>query len=77
MWELDGKAILVTGASGGIGGATVTKLKDAGAKVYAAGRSRDELEKLAAQTGCETLIFDLTSEDEIRRAIEGLPLWGW
>nr|WP_235677309.1 SDR family oxidoreductase [Agrobacterium vitis] len=76
MWELDGKAILVTGASGGIGGATVKTLKEVGARVYAAGRSRDELDKLAAQTGCETLIFDLTSEDEIRGAVEGLPLWG-
>ena len=43
MWRLDGRTILVTGASGGIGGQTVRRLIQAGAKVIASGRSKQAL----------------------------------
>ena len=76
MWGLDGRTILVTGASGGIGGATVHQLKAAGADVIASGRSAEALDKLAGETGCRTLRFDLSVESEVRGAIEGLDLWG-
>jgi NAD(P)-dependent dehydrogenase (short-subunit alcohol dehydrogenase family) len=76
MWGLDGRTILVTGASGGIGGATVRHLMRAGADVIASGRSRESLDKLAAETGCRVLLFDLTSEDSVRGALDGLDLWG-
>lgn len=73
----DGKGpILVTGASGGIGGATVRQLVAAGATVIANGRNAEALAELAAETGCATLPFDLTCEDEVKGAIEGLDLWG-
>lgn len=68
--------ILVTGANGGIGAATVRQLVAAGATVIANGRNTDALEALAAETGCATLPFDLTSEDAIREALDGLDLWG-
>src|SRR3954470_17323258 len=68
--------ILVTGASGGIGAATVRQLRAAGAEVIASGRNREQLDKLAAETGCRTLPFDLTSEESVRSALEGLDLWG-
>src|SRR3954447_4505285 len=68
--------ILVTGASGGIGAATVRQLRAAGAEVIASGRNREQLDKLAAETGCRTLPFDLSSEESIRDALEGLDLWG-
>lgn len=76
MWGLDGRAVLVTGASGGIGGATVRQLVAAGASVIASGRSTDALDALAAETGCRTLPFDLTSEDSVREALHDFDLWG-
>ncbi len=76
MWGLDGRTVLVTGASGGIGGAVVRQLLEAGASVIASGRSTAALDALAAQTGCGTLPFDLASEDSIRGALLGLELWG-
>ncbi|WP_237477800.1 SDR family oxidoreductase [Lichenibacterium dinghuense] len=76
MFGLDGKTVLVTGASGGIGGATVRQLVAAGADVVAGGRSVDALAALAASTGCRTLPFDLESEDSIRGAVGDLDLYG-
>jgi L-xylulose reductase len=76
MWGLDGRTILVTGASGGIGGATVRQLIEAGADVIASGRSKEALDTLANETGCRVLPFDLTSEDSIRGALADLDLWG-
>ena len=76
MADMSGRPILVTGASGGIGGATVRQLVAAGADVIASGRAEDVLASLASETGCRTLPFDLTSEDSVRSALEGLDLWG-
>jgi NAD(P)-dependent dehydrogenase (short-subunit alcohol dehydrogenase family) len=76
MKGLDKGPILVTGATGGIGGAIVRQLTEAGADVIANGRNTEGLETLAAETGCRTLAFDLESEDQIRDALEGLDLWG-
>ena len=76
MTGVDKGPILVTGASGGIGGATVRQLVAAGAEAIASGRNEEALAALAAETGCRTLPFDLQSEDSIREALEGLDLWG-
>lgn len=73
---LDGRTILVTGASGGIGGATVRHLLAAGADVIAGGRSESALAALADETGVSTLAFELDSEESVRDAVEGLDLWG-
>ena len=76
MSSFDKGPILVTGASGGIGAATVRQLRAAGAEVIASGRNGEQLAKLAAETSCRTLAFDLTSEESVRDALEGLDLWG-
>ncbi len=76
MADYDKGPILVTGASGGIGAATVRHLAARGAEVIASGRDAVRLDALAAETGCRTLPFDLTSEDGVREALEGLDLWG-
>lgn len=68
--------VLVTGASGGIGGAVVRQLRAAHADVIASGRNTEALAELAAATGCRTLAFDLESEDSVRGALDGLDLWG-
>jgi 3-oxoacyl-[acyl-carrier protein] reductase len=51
MFELSGKKALVTGASGGIGGAIARALHRQGASVLLAGTRRDALEQLAAELG--------------------------
>lgn len=76
MTDFNGRTILVTGASGGIGGATVRQLAAANADVIASGRSLEKLGTLAREVGCRTLAFDLTKEEEVRGALEGLDLWG-
>ncbi len=76
MTDLNGRTILVTGASGGIGGETVRQLVSAGADVIASGRSLEALEALAAETGAKVLPFDLTSEESVRDALDGLDVYG-
>jgi len=76
MTEFQGRTILVTGAGGGIGGATVRQLVGKGATVIAAGRSAESLEAIVAQTGASPLVFDLESEDSIKNAVDELELWG-
>src|SRR6266851_2592656 len=59
---LSGKAVLVTGASAGIGRATAIALAQAGAKIIATGRRKPELDTLAKQCGggaIETIVGDL------------------
>ncbi len=50
MFELDGRVALITGATGGIGGAIANQMRAAGATVVVSGRSMD---KLNAQFGDE------------------------
>ncbi|CAN7446650.1 SDR family oxidoreductase [Agrobacterium tumefaciens] len=76
MTDFQGRTILVTGGSGGIGGETVRHLVRANADVIAAGRSQEALEAIAKETGCRTLAFDLARNEEIRAALKGLDLWG-
>lgn len=76
MDSFSGRTVLVTGASGGIGGATVRRLRKEGATVLAAGRDEEALAALAEETGARPLPFELTEEDSIRTAIEGRDLDG-
>jgi 3-oxoacyl-[acyl-carrier protein] reductase len=56
MFSLDGKAALVTGASGAIGGAIARALHGAGSKVVLAGTRRGALEALAAELGAGAFV---------------------
>ena len=76
MVGFDKGPILVTGASGGIGGATVRQLCEAGADVIASGRNKKKLERLSKDTGCRILLFDLEDEESIREALDGINLYG-
>lgn len=76
MVGFDKGPILVTGASGGIGGATVRQLCEAGADVIASGRNKKKLSLLSQDTGCRILLFDLEDEESIREALDGINLYG-
>lgn len=56
---------LVSGASSGIGAATVRRLRGEGWDVLATARRTDRLEALAAETGCAVFTADLTSVDDV------------
>ena len=51
MFDLSGKSALVTGASGGIGGAIAAALHAQGATVALSGTRREALEKAAVSKG--------------------------
>jgi NAD(P)-dependent dehydrogenase (short-subunit alcohol dehydrogenase family) len=76
MSDFNGRTVLVTGAGGGIGGEVVRQLVAKGAHVIAAGRDAESIESIAAETGAQSLPFDLESEDSVRDAIAGVSLDG-
>lgn len=57
MFDLEDRRALVTGASGGIGGAVATALHAQGATVALAGRNRAALEERAAAMGDRALVL--------------------
>lgn len=73
---LKDRVILVTGASGGIGAATVRMLIKEEAKVIASGRNEDKLTELAVETGCDVLPFDLASELSVKAALSEIEVYG-
>ncbi|WP_313558510.1 SDR family oxidoreductase [Miniimonas arenae] len=56
---------VVTGASTGIGAATVRALRERGWDVLATARRTDRLEALAQETGCAVFAADLTDPEQV------------
>ncbi|MGO3146195.1 MAG: SDR family oxidoreductase [Leucobacter sp.] len=63
---------LVTGATGGMGVEIVRELRRTH-RVLAVGRRADALASLAADTGCETLVADVTDEEAFASLVAALP----
>jgi len=76
MYDFSNRTILVTGASGGIGGAIVRQLAALHADVIAAGPTLESLKPIVEETGARPLAFDLLSEDSIREALQDVPVQG-
>ncbi|MDJ0760948.1 MAG: SDR family oxidoreductase [Woeseiaceae bacterium] len=75
------KAVLITGASTGIGRLTAETLAEAGYFVYAGARKKEDLEALDAIDNIKAVRLDVTVQEEIDAAVEliedeGRGLWG-
>lgn len=70
MSGLQGKVVIVTGGSGGLGTATAACMAREGASVVVTGRDREEGEKAAAEVGGLFLRHDVTSEDDWRSVVD-------
>ncbi len=72
MFDLDGRAALVTGASGGIGGATARTLHAQGAAVALSGTRVEALESLAAELGTRAAVVpcNLADAAEVAELVE-------
>jgi len=68
----DYRTALVTGASSGIGAATVQALTRRGLQVHAIARRAERLDALAAETGCTVHALDLCDTDALYRVIGGI-----
>jgi 3-oxoacyl-[acyl-carrier protein] reductase len=71
MFDLTGRTGLVTGASGGIGGAIARALHRQGATVAISGTRRDALDALAAELGDRVHVFpcDLADKDQVEKLV--------
>ena len=72
MFDLSGKTALVTGVSGGIGGAIARALHKQGADVAISGRQKDKLEAVATELGSRVHVApcDLADKAAVGRLID-------
>lgn len=75
LFSLNGKRILVTGSTGGLGQVTANLLAELGASVIAAGRDTERLTRITGSlpgAGHTPLAIDLEKSEQIVPAIRGL-----
>lgn len=65
--EVAGRSVLITGATGGLGGAIARHLRAAGATLVLTGRRTEVLEPLAQELDAQALAVDLARPDEVER----------
>jgi len=71
MFDLTGRTALVTGASGGIGGAIARALHRQGATIAISGTRRDALDALAVELADRVHVFrcDLADKDQVEKLV--------
>lgn len=62
---MSARRVVVTGASSGIGAATVRLFRERGWDVVGVARRTDRLEQLAAETGCDIFTADVTDQAQV------------
>lgn len=72
MGRLEEKVAIVTGASGGIGGATARRFAGEGARVVMTDVADDAGQTLASELGCEYLHHDVTDEGQWAEIVGGV-----
>jgi len=75
-FSLEGKSVLVTGASSGIGRATAIACSQHGAKVFVTGRNEARLAEtlsMLAGEGHEAIVCELTSDKDVKALVGELP----
>ena len=67
MFDLNGKVVLITGSTGGIGKSIARKMKEKGAKLILSGTRQDALNNLVSEFGNEAkgIVTDLNNKDDI------------
>lgn len=76
-FTLEGKTILVTGASSGIGQATAIECSRMGAKLVITGRNQERLQETFSQLEGEghlQVTAEMSNREEIARLVDGLPV---
>src|SRR4051794_11711983 len=73
MFDLTGKTALVTGATGGLGGAIARALHRQGATVGLSGTRREVLDRLASELGTRVHVLpgNLANTDEVEALVPG------
>lgn len=67
--QIQGKSVLLTGATGGIGEAIANELSGAGAKLIVSGRRADVLERVAAQSAATVAVADLADRAQLAKLL--------
>jgi 3-oxoacyl-[acyl-carrier protein] reductase len=67
MIDLNGKVVLITGATGGIGKSIARKMREKGAKLILSGTRQDVLNNIVSEFGNEAkgIVTDLNDKDDI------------
>lgn len=78
-FTLEGKTILVTGASSGIGRAAATECSKAGAKVIITARNEERLKETHSQLADKEnqpfwIVADMQKDEDIRSLVDQLPM---